>query len=197
LELLNKTVSDIISTLSKIVETRDPFTAGHQVRVAQLATSLAKKINLPDEQVGHIQIAATLHDIGKIYIPSDILNKPGKLLPLEYQMVQLHVERSYEILKSIEFSGPIAQIAYQHHERIDNSGYPRGLKNSEILLEAKILAVADVVEAMSSHRPYRPALGIEKALEEISNGKGKLYDPDIVDACLELFNNDGFEFEPV
>jgi len=193
--IAQKTLQNIIGTLSSIIDIKDPFTAGHQVRVAQLATALAKKMNLSDEQVGYLQIAATLHDIAKLYVPSEILSRPGKLLPLEYQVIQLHVERGYAILKSIDFPGPVAQIAYQHHERIDGSGYPRGLKDSEILPEAKILEVADVVEAMTSHRPYRPALGIDKALEEISQNRGILYDPEVVDACLALFKEKGFKFD--
>ena len=197
LKSLKKTIGDMISTLSTIVAVKDPFTASHQLRVAQLAIALAKKMNLPDEQVELIQIAATLHDIGKIYVPSDILNRPGKLLPIEYQMIQMHAEKGYEILRGINFDGPVAQIVFQHQERIDGSGYPRGIKESEILPEARILAVADVVEAMSSHRPYRPALGVDKALEEISKNRGELYSSDIVDACLELFTRDKFEFTTV
>ena len=197
LSALEKTLRDTVIAISKMVEMKDPFTAGHQIRVAQLATAIARKMNLPEEQVSIINTAATIHDIGKIYVPSDILSKPGKLGSLEYEIIQTHARGSYEILKEIDFKGQIAQIVYQHHERLDGSGYPRALKGDDILPEAKILIVADVVEAMSSHRPYRAALGIEKALEEITLNRGKLYDEAAVDACLELFRNDRFEFTPV
>jgi len=194
---VRKTLADTVIAISKMVEMKDPFTAGHQIRVAQLATAIARKLNLPEEQISYVNTAATIHDIGKIYVPSDILSKPGKLGALEYEIIQTHARGSYEILKQIDFNGPIAQIVYQHHERLDGSGYPRGLKGADILPEAKILIVADVVEAMSSHRPYRAALGVEKALEEITANRGKLYDEAAVDACLELFRNDRFEFTPV
>ena len=194
---LEKTLADTVIAISKMVEMKDPFTAGHQIRVAQLASAMAKNMNLTKEQVAYLNTAATIHDIGKIYVPSDILSKPGKLGAIEFQIIQTHVQGSYDILKEIDFSGPIAQIVYQHHERLDGSGYPRGLKGADILPEAKILIVADVVEAMSSHRPYRAALGIEKALEEITDNRGSKYDEAAVDACLELFRNNQFEFKPV
>jgi len=197
LAALEKTMSDTVIAIAKMVEMKDPFTAGHQIRVAQLASAMAQKMNLTKEQVTYLNTAAIIHDIGKIYVPSDILSKPGKLGAIEFQIIQTHVQGSYDILKKIDFSGPIAQIVYQHHERIDGSGYPRALKGPDILPEAKILIVADVVEAMSSHRPYRAALGIEKALEEITLNRGKLYDEAAVDACLELFRNSQFEFKPV
>jgi len=197
LAALAKTLSDTVIAISKMVEMKDPFTAGHQMRVAQLANALANKMKLTDEQATILNTAATIHDIGKIYVPSDILSKPGKLNPLEYEIIQTHVRGSYEILKEIDFAGPIAEIVFQHHERIDGSGYPRALKRDEILPEAKILIVADVVEAMSSHRPYRASMGINKALEEISVNRGRLYDEAAVDACLDLFNNDRFWFSPV
>jgi PAS domain S-box-containing protein/putative nucleotidyltransferase with HDIG domain len=194
---LEKTLDDAIGAMSKIVEMKDPFTAGHQIRVAQLAIAMAEKMKLTDEQVGYIKTAATVHDIGKIYVPSDILSKPGTLRDMEMQIIRTHAQGSYEILRKIDFHGPMAQIAYQHHERLDGSGYPRGLKGGDIILEAKILAVADVVEAMASHRPYRAALGIDKALEEIRINRGSKYDEAAVDACLELFNGGKFEFKPV
>lgn len=178
-----------------MVEMKDPFTAGHQIRVAQLTSAIARKLNLTEEQIAILNTAATIHDIGKIYVPSDILSKPGKLNPLEYEIIQTHVRGSYEILKEIDFAGPIAEIVFQHHERMDGSGYPRALKGEDILPEAKILIVADAVEAMSSHRPYRASMGIDKALEEISINRGKLYDEAAVDACLELFRNNEFEFK--
>jgi putative two-component system response regulator len=192
---LDKALNDSIAAMSKIVEIRDPYTAGHQTRVADLSVAIARELKFPEEHVKYIRIAALIHDIGKIYIPSDILSKPGKLRDMELQLIRIHAQGSYDILKTIEFPWPIAQIAWQHHERLDGSGYPNGLNGDHILLEAKILAVADVVEAMSSYRPYRPALGIEKALEEISRNRGVLYDPSVVDACLKLFSENLFKLE--
>ena len=197
LAALEKTLNDTVIAISKMVEMKDPFTAGHQMRVAQLASAMGEKMNLSDQQLAILNTAATIHDIGKIYVPSDILSKPGKLNPLEYEIIQTHVRGSYEILRDIDFAGPIAEIVFQHHERMDGSGYPRALKSEDILPEAKILIVADVVEAMSSHRAYRASMGIEKALEEISINRGKLYDEAAVDACLDIFNNDRFHFSPV
>ncbi len=152
-------------------------------------------MNLPSAQIEGLIVAGQLHDIGKISVPSDILNKPGRLSEGEMIVIKGHSQISYDILKNIEFPWPVARIAYQHHERLDGSGYPLGLKGRDILLEAKILSVADVVEAMASHRPYRPALGIDAALDEISKNKGKLYDPDVVDACVKLFKEHNFKFE--
>jgi len=192
---LDKALNDSITAMSKMVETRDPYTAGHQTRVAKLSVAISRELKLPEEHVKYIRIAAIIHDIGKIYIPSDILSKPGKLRDMEWQLIKIHAQGSYDILRTIEFPWPIAQIAWQHHERLDGSGYPNGLNGDHILLEAKILAVADVVEAMSSYRPYRPALGIEKALEEISQNRGVLYDPNVVDACLKLFSENSFKLE--
>jgi putative two-component system response regulator len=192
---LDKALTDAITAMSKMVEIRDPYTAGHQTRVADLSVAIAWELKLPEERVKYIRIAALIHDIGKIYIPSDILSKPGKLRDMEWQLIKIHAQGSYDILKTIEFPWPIAQIAWQHHERLDGSGYPNGLNADDILLEAKILAVADVVEAMSSYRPYRPALGIKKALDEISRNRGVLYDPSIVDACLKLFSEKRFKLD--
>jgi len=194
-QALDKAFNDAITAMSKIVEMRDPYTAGHQTKVADLSAAIARELKLPQAHIKYLRVAALIHDIGKIYIPSDILSKPGKLRDIEWQLIKMHAQGSYDILKNIEFPWPIAQIAWQHHERLDGSGYPHGLDGDHILLEAKILAVADVVEAMSSHRPYRPALGIEKALEEISQNKGVLYDPNVVDACLKLFNENSFKLE--
>ncbi len=195
IDKLHKTLSDAVVTMGAIVEMKDPYTAGHQLQAARLATAIAQEMELPEEQLNMIRIAATIHDIGKIYVPSDILAKPGKLGPLEVSIIRTHAQGSYDILKNIDFGGPVAQIALQHHERMDGSGYPQGLKEDEIMLEAKILAVADVVEAMASHRPYRPSLGIEKALEEIEQNSGKLYYPAAVNACLKIFNENRFHFE--
>jgi PAS domain S-box-containing protein len=192
---LQKTLHDVINTMSKIVEMRDPYTSGHQGRVAGLAGAIAREMKMDDSRVEHLMMAASIHDVGKMYVPADILSKPGRLSEIEWEMIKTHVQGSYEILKDLEFSQPIALMALQHHERLDGSGYPSRLKGSEMLIEAKILAVADVVEAMSSHRPYRPALGIDKALEEISGNKGRLYDPDVVGICVKLFKEQGFQFE--
>lgn len=193
---LQKTLHDMITTVAKIVEMRDPYTAGHQERVATLAGAIAREMKLDDTRVEHLVMAAHIHDVGKMYVPSDILSKPGKLSDIELTMLKTHAQGSYAILKDLEFSQPIALMVLQHHERVDGSGYPKGLLGGEILAEAKILAVADVVEAMSSHRPYRPSLGIDAALDEISRNRGKLYDPDVVDACLELFRSGRFELQP-
>lgn len=191
---LRNAMEATVKALATALEIRDPYTAGHQERVTSLATALAQELGLPTHRVEAVRIAAILHDIGKIYVPSDILNKPGRLTDLEFGLVKQHSERGYEILKNIDFPWPVAEIVRQHHERLDGSGYPRGLTGDEILLEARILAVADVVEAMSSHRPYRPALGTGAALEEIAQKSGVLYDPEVVKACLRLFHEKGFKF---
>ncbi len=189
--LLNETSS----ALAQAVEKRDPYTAGHQERVAQLALAIALEMELPDEKVRGVHMAAIVHDIGKIYVPAELLSKPGKLSEIEFALIKTHAQVGYDILKDIEFQWPIAETVYQHHERANGTGYPRGLKDKDMLLEAKIIVVADVVEAMASHRPYRPALGIDKALEEVLNNKGILYDPHIVDACVKLFNEKRFAFK--
>ena len=196
-ESLKKTFSDAIDTMVKIVEMRDPYTAGHQQRVARLAFAIATEMKLEDTRIDQLKIAAVIHDIGKMNVPSDILSKPGRLSDIEFGLIKTHAQNGYDIMKGMDFPCSVAQAVLQHHERLDGSGYPGGLKGKDILLEAKILAVADVIEAMYSYRPYRPAMGIDKALEEISNGRGKLYDPDVVDACLELFKTGRFEFEDV
>ena len=193
-ESLKKTLNDAINTMEKIVETRDPYTAGHQQKVAGLATAIAGEMKLDDSQIDQLRTAAVIHDIGKMYVPSDILSKPGKLSDIEFGLIKTHAQSGYDIVKGMDFSGPVAETILQHHERLDGSGYPKGLKSEDTLLEAKILAVADVIEAMASHRPYRPALGIDKALEEISHNRGILYDPVAVDACLKLFKENGFKF---
>jgi putative nucleotidyltransferase with HDIG domain len=192
---LDKAMQDTVQAMAVTCETRDPYTAGHQLRVAQLVVTIAEELHLSDKERMGLRTAAFLHDIGKMGIPSEILSKPGKLTTMEYALVKIHVQASYDILKGITFPWPVAQIVYQHHERMDGSGYPNALSGEDIKLEARVLAVADVVEAMTSQRPYRPALGIDKALEEISNNRGKLYDVDIVDACLKLFIEKDFKFE--
>ena len=193
-ERLRKLLEETVATLAATVELKDPYTAGHQRRVSQLACAIAKELGLPEERIEGLRLAAVVHDIGKMAVPTEILSKPGHLNKLEFDMVKNHPTAGYELLKHIEFPWPVAKIVLQHHERLDGSGYPQGLKGEEILLEARILAVADVVEAMSSHRPYRAALGLEKALEEIERGKGTHYDPQVVDACVRLFKEKAFTF---
>jgi PAS domain S-box-containing protein len=184
---LKKAVDTTIQVMVSVVEARDPYTAGHQLRVADLACAIATEMELPQEKIDGIRLAGSIHDIGKLSVPSEILSKPTKLTNIEFSMIKEHPRSGYEILKNVESPWQLAQVAYQHHERMDGSGYPRNLKGDEILMEARILAVADVVEAMASHRPYRPALGIEAALEEIEQNKGTLYDNTVADACLKLF----------
>jgi PAS domain S-box-containing protein/putative nucleotidyltransferase with HDIG domain len=194
-EKLQRALQGSIYAAAKMVEIRDPYTAGHQQKVAQLATAIAADIKLPEEQVNYVGLSAMVHDIGKIYIPAEILTRVGTLSDLEFKLIKTHVQRSYEILKDIEFPWPVAEIVLQHHERLDGSGYPKGLKSDEILLEAKILGVADTVEAISTHRPYRSAPGAGEALEEITRNKGTLYDVNIVDSCMSLFYEKGFRFQ--
>jgi PAS domain S-box-containing protein len=195
LESLRKTVSTTIQVMVSAVETRDPYTAGHQIRSADLARAIATEMGLPQDRIEGIRMAGSIHDIGKLSIPAEILSKPTKLSELEFSLIKEHARQGYEILKTVESPWALAEIVYQHHERMDGSGYPRSLKGDDILMEARILAVSDVVESMASHRPYRPALGIEAALEEIENNKGTLYDADAVDVCLRLFREKGFQLE--
>jgi len=178
----------IVRTLSKIVETRDPYTSGHEDQVAKISCKIAKEMNLLDDQISLIHIAATLHDIGKISVPSEILTKPSALTDLEREIIKNHCKVANDILINIEFPYPVAEIIYQHHERMDGSGYPRGLRGEEIALEARIIGVADVVDAMASYRPYRPALGVDAAIREIIKFKGEKYDPQVVEACLRVYN---------
>jgi len=191
---LRKTLHDSINAMARIVDLRDPYTAGHQQKVAGLASAIAYEMGMDDAAVEHLIMASTVHDIGKMYVPADILSKPGRLSELEWEIIKTHAQGGFDILSGIEFSGPVALTVLQHHERLDGSGYPNKLKDGQILPEAKILAVADVVEAMASHRPYRPSLGIEKALNEIEHKKGELYDPAVVDICLVLFRDKAFSF---
>ncbi len=192
---LKRALEGTIRALTSAVEMRDPYTAGHQQGVAKLAIAIAGELGLTENQIEGLKVSSLLHDIGNLNVPAEILNRPGKLTELEYILLKTHPQFGFEILRTINFPWPVAQVVLQHHERLDGSGYPQGLKNEQIMLEAKIIAVADVVEPISSHRPYRPALGIEKALEEIENGKGTLYDPDVVDACIKLFREKGFTFD--
>lgn len=191
---LERSMEATIAAMATTLEMRDPYTAGHQRRVAELAVMIAKQLALPDDEIHGIRLAGMVHDLGKIQIPAEILAKPTRLSDIEYRLIKNHVIAGYEILKGIDFPWPLAELVVQHHERLDGSGYPRGLKSEEILLGAKILAVADTLEAMASHRPYRPALGIKAALEEIRKNRGKLYDPAIVDACEKLFGDKDFQF---
>lgn len=185
----------IIGAISKIVETRDPYTAGHETKVGVLARAIAQEMGLDEDTSEGVYYAGLIHDIGKLYVPAEILSKPGRITALEFEMVKAHPSAGYEILKFVDFPWPISLMVQQHHERIDGSGYPDGIKGADISVEAKILAVADVVEAMTSHRPYRPKLGIEVALDEISQNRGTLFDSAVVDACVKLFTEKGFTLE--
>ena len=182
-----------IEVVSTIGELRDPYTHGHEHRVGDIAVAIATEMGLPEDRIEGICVAGYLHDVGKIAVPAEILSKPSKLSKVEFDLVKQHAQQSYEILKNVEFPWPVAEAAWQHHERLDGSGYPRGLKGDAIILEARILAVADTLEAMASHRPYRPGLGIDKALAEIERGRGTAYDPLVVDACLRLFSEKNFK----
>jgi putative two-component system response regulator len=189
---LKKNLLDSVAVLAAIVEMRDPYTAGHQRRVAEVAVAIANIMQLTQMQIEGIHLAGVVHDIGKIQVPAEILVKPGSLSNLEYMLIKAHSQNGYDLLKTVDFPWPIAQIVLQHHERLDGSGYPQGLKGDQILLEARIISVADVVESMTSHRPYRPSLGIDAALEEIERNRDKLYDPMVVDACIKLFREQGY-----
>lgn len=180
-----------VLAMSRIVESRDPYTAGHEQQVARIACVISEKMLLPADRVDAIRVAGQLHDIGKIAVPSEILTKPGRLSPLEMEMVKTHCQNAYDILKAIEFPYPVAKIILQHHERLDGSGYPQGLKGDEILLEARIIGVADVIEAISSHRPYRPAKDVDVAMKEITDHRGTLYDANVVDAALDIYRTKG------
>ena len=194
-EKLQKTLESAVEAMASIAEIRDPYTAGHQMRVTRLACAIAAEMGLSAEIIAELRMAGALHDIGKMQVPAEILSKPGKLSELEFSMIKNHSQTGYDIVKKIELPCSVATVVLNHHERLDGSGYPKGLRGEEIPLPAKILAVSDVVEAMASHRPYRPALGIDKALEEISLNRGVLYDADVADTCLRLFNEKGFKFE--
>jgi putative two-component system response regulator len=187
-EAVRKALHGIIHVISLTIETRDPYTAGHQRGVAEVGVAVARRLDLAEDRLEGIRLAALVHDLGKISIPAEILAKPTRLTEVEMSMIRTHPRSGYEILKRVDFPWPIAQVVLQHHERINGSGYPQGLRAPDILLEAKILGVADVVDAMCSHRPYRAALGIGKALAEISKNRGILYAPEVVDACLQYFH---------
>lgn len=190
---LRKNLIGTMQTISLTIETRDPYTAGHQKEVSKLARSIAQEIGLSADTIDNVRMAGAIHDIGKMAVPAEILSKPGKLTDIEMSLIKTHSESGYNILKDAELPYPIAEITLQHHERMDGSGYPKGLKGDQILLEARIISVADVVEAISSHRPYRPSLGINIALEEIEKNKGLFYDVHVADACLRLFREKGYK----
>ncbi len=194
---LRQSFKEVINALSIAIEMRDPYTSGHQLRVANLATAIAKELKLDENVVEGIQIAGIVHDIGKLSIPAEILSKPGQLKDIEYMLIKSHPTTGHDILSKIDFPWPIAEIVYQHHERINGSGYPRSLTGDNVLLEAKILCVADVIEAMSSHRPYRPSLGVNAALIEINEHKGTLFDAEVVEACNRVFSSGEFSFDQV
>jgi putative two-component system response regulator len=183
---------DFVTAIGATIEVRDPYTAGHQRRVAHLATAIAKELRMTEDQILGLKLASVVHDIGKIRVPAEILSKPGRLDQVEFDLIKRHPVTGYEILKSINFPWPIADVVLQHHERLDGSGYPSGLKAEEILHDAKIVAVADVVEAMVSHRPYRAGLGVDAAMEEIIRNRGLIYDSVVVDVCVKLFREQGY-----
>lgn len=192
-ERLQRSMEGTILAMAATIEMRDLYTAGHQKRVAELAVAIAREMTLPEDDIQGLKLASMVHDLGKIQVPAEILAKPSELTDIEYRLIKAHPQAGYDILKEIDFSWPIAEIVYQHHERLDGSGYPRGLKAGAIMVGARILAIADSVEAMSSHRPYRPGLGTDKALAEIERGRGTAFDPVVVDACLRLFREDHFQ----
>lgn len=194
LKKLQKTLNGTVMALSSMAGTRDPYTTGHQRRVAELACAIARELGLPESRIAGLRVMAFLHDIGKMGVPVEILCKPGKLNEYEFNIMKAHPQIAYDILKEIEFPWPVAQMVLQHHERLDGSGYPIGLSGQDIIMEARILSVADVTEAIASHRPYRPALGLDKALDEISRNNGILYNQNVVNACLTLFKEKSFDF---
>lgn len=192
---LQKSMEGVVKAMAMTVETRDPYTAGHQHRVTDLSCAIAQEMGLSEEQIYGLRMAGDIHDLGKISIPAEILAKPTHLTDIEFSLIKTHPQAGFDILKDIEFPWPVARIVIQHHEKMDGSGYPNGLSGEDILIEARILTVADVVEAMASHRPYRPGLGIDAALEEISRNKGVLYDPDVADACLKIFRENRYSIQ--
>ncbi|MBN3039554.1 MAG: HD-GYP domain-containing protein [Candidatus Omnitrophica bacterium] len=189
-----KVFEETTIALGAVAERKDPYTAGHQRRVAKLAVSIAKEIGLNEEQIKGLYIASIIHDVGKIGIPAEILSKPGRLTELEFAIIKTHSQSGYDILKPVDYPWPVALAVYQHHEKLNGTGYPRALTSEKIILESRILTVADVVEAMASHRPYRPALGVKAALREITDNKGILFDPEVVQACVNVFTRKRFRF---
>ena len=191
---IEKVIEGTANIITKVIELRDPYSAGHQQRVSKLATAIAREMKLSQDKIEGTKIASLVHDIGKVNLPTEIISKPKKLVEVEFNLVKNYPRVGYDILKKVDFPWPIAEIVLQHQEKIDGSGYPRGLKGDEICIEAKILGVANVVEAMSSYKSYRPALSTDEALAEISKNKNILFDPEVVDACLKLFKEKGFKF---
>ncbi|MDD5015319.1 MAG: HD domain-containing protein [Atribacterota bacterium] len=191
---LQKFIDGIAYIIAEIVEIRDPYLTGHHQRVSKLATAIAQEMKLPQDKIEGVRFASLVHDVGKVNLPTEIVSKPSKLVEVEFNLVKNHPRIGYEILKKVDFPWPIAEIVFQHQEKIDGTGYPRGLKGNEILIEAKVLGVANVVEAMSSYKSYRPALGINEALTEISKCENTLFDPEVVDTCLKLFKEREFKF---
>ena len=192
MDQLRKALGGTVQAIAMVVEAKDPYTAGHQRRVADISRAIATEMGLPPDQTEGIRMAGIIHDIGKVSVPAEILSMPRKLTDLEFSLIKTHAQSGYDILKDIEFPWPIARMVLEHHERINGSGYPNGLVGEQILPESRILAVADVVEAMATYRPYRAALGLSAALEEIAKNRGILYDPEVADACLRLFREKGF-----
>ena len=194
-EKLQKFIEGIAHIIAEIVEIRDPYLMGHHQRVSKLATAIAQEMKLPQDKIEGVRFASLVHDVGRVNLPTEIVSKPSKLVEVEFNLVKNHPRIGYGILKKVDFPWPIAEIVFQHYEKIDGSGYPRGLKGDEILIEAKILGVANVVEAMSSYKSYRPSLSIDEALAEISKYKNILFDLEVVDACLKLFKEKRFKFK--
>ncbi len=191
---LQKFIEGTANIITKVVETRDPYSTGHQQKVSKLATVIAREMKLSQDKIEGIKIASLVHDIGKVNLPTEIISKPGKLIEVEFNLIKNYPKVGYDILKKVDFPWSIAEIVLQHQEKIDGSGYPRGLKGDEICIEAKILGVANVVEAMSSYKSYRPALNIDEALAEIAENKNILFDPEVVDTCIKLFKEKDFKF---
>ena len=189
---LEKSVLGTVDAVSVMMDMRDPYTSGHERRVGELAAAIGAEMGLDADLQRGLRVAGAVHDIGKIAVPVQILGKPGRISAIELEMVKTHAQEGYEVLKGIDFPWPVAEVALQHHERMDGSGYPQGLKGEEILLEARVMAVADVIEATASHRPYRPGIGIDQALAELAQGRGRLFDSNAVDACLRLFRERGY-----
>jgi HD-GYP domain-containing protein (c-di-GMP phosphodiesterase class II) len=190
---LDAVLTSTIQAMATALDKRDPYTSGHQQRVAALAEGMGKQLGLENEQIQGLHLGAVIHNLGNLYVPMEILNRPGPLNDHEYAIVKSHPEVGYEIVKDIDFPWPVAEMVHQHHERLDGSGYPQGLSGESIILEARILAVADVVVAMTTHRPYRPARPLEQAMAELENGRGRLYDPAVVEACLAVLLNDDYQ----
>jgi len=193
-EKLQKIIEGTANIITKVVETRDPYSIGHQQRVSKLTIAIAQEMKLPQDKIEGTKIASLVHDIGKVNLPTEIISKPSKLIEVEFNLIKNYPKVGYDILKKVDFPWPIAEIVLQHQEKIDGSGYPRGLKGDEICIEAKILGVANAVEAMSSYKSYRPALSIDESLAEIAENKNILFDPEVVDTCIKLFKEKGFKF---